>query len=148
MSAARAWVVLACPFAVLAVACGGGITTTAPAPAPAVPAEKYGTWKPFEEPAWVEQMPAKSRDFWRSLLKDKEPLYTAVRISEEGIRVSVARTEWGKLTAVQARNHLMFAVMLPHEDQTPMEYVDDTTGERLATFTAKTPVDTIRVVHP
>ncbi|MDQ2921160.1 MAG: hypothetical protein M3R52_06080 [Acidobacteriota bacterium] len=76
------------------------------------------------------------------------PLFTAISCNGKSTKIYINRSEWKKLKKFQAKNNLMFAALLPHTDDTVIEYLDDKSGEKLATFTAKQEIGSIKVVHP
>jgi len=73
------------------------------------------------------------------MMNDKSPLYTGIFWSRDSITFYVNRSEWRELNRFQATNQTMLAVLLPHNDDTIIEFFDDKSGERLLNCTPKDP---------
>ena len=100
-------------------------------------------WTKDHTPEWALNLSETKRNAFGRMMIDPSPLYTAFYCDPDTTIVYVNRKEWRALTRFQANNNLMFGVLLPHNDQTEIRYIDDETGDVLATFTAKQPGNTI-----
>ena len=107
-------------------------------------------WTKTTTPEWATKLPAPINKFFSNAMKDGNPppLFTAIWCNGKSTKIYINRSEWKKLKKSQATNNLMFAALLPHTDDTVIEYLDDKSGEKLATFTAKQEIWSIKVVHP
>jgi hypothetical protein len=106
------------------------------------------TWTKTHTPEWTQKLDLKVRGSFAALLNDDEPLYTAFYCDGKSTKVYVDRARWAELTRLQASNNLQFSVLLPHTNKTVIEYIDDKSGEKLATFTPKQRADSITIIHP
>jgi hypothetical protein len=111
-------------------------------------------WTKTHKPAWVHKLEeVGGGDLvkgWDKMLSADDPLETGIRrdFSANRNTIYVNRTRWSGLTRFQAGNNLMFGALLPSDDQTIIEYVDDQSGQTLATFKRTTPMGQIQIVHP
>ena len=85
---------------------------------------------------------------FENIMSDTYPSYSGIRCDGASMKVYVVRSEWSKLSSFQAKNTLMLASLLPHTDNTDIQYIDDRNGQVLARFTMKQPMGSIAVVHP
>jgi hypothetical protein len=134
--------ILGSMLAAIFVACGGGGGGSSRSD---VGGEAI--WTKTNTPGWATELPPEVEKMWRNLLNDADPLYTGLYSDGKSTKVFVSRSEWEKMNYFQARNNLLFAVLLPHTDETIIQFIDDKSGEQLAKFTPKQPFGTVKIVH-
>ena len=132
--------VVSCIAIGLVVSKPNGKTTTA-----TMPPER---WTKTHAPAWVSKLPPEVRKAFTDLMSNESPLYTGIVCTGRSTKVYVNRSEWKALNSFQASNHLMLVAVLPHTDDTMVEYIDDNSGEVLAGFQINQPSGSIDIVHP
>jgi hypothetical protein len=106
-------------------------------------------WTKSHVPAWVRSLDPKVRRAFGNMMHDSSPLYTGIFCDGNSTKAYINRSEWRQLTRFQASNHLgVVAAVLPHMDDTVIEFIDDSSGETLVQFTPTQSSDSIQIVHP
>jgi|SRR5579883_1266974 len=115
---------------------------------PAIKASTRERWTKSHRPAWVERQDPEVTKAWEKIMADDNPVFTGFVCTGNEIKAYINRNGWRTLNAFQANNQAMLMSLLPHTDDTRVQFIDDTSGEILADFRMKDKGSDIHVVHP